>query len=81
MTKEQAIKKLSKKTEGNFSIQVEATSAGAGQQGAKALVQILKQKEEGQPQVLRYTSAYGVGQNLEEAQDKAVITAISNLGL
>ena len=81
MTKEKAIKKLTKFTDNNYSIQVEATTAGPGQQGAKVFIQIIKPKDDGVPQVLRVTSAYGIGQNLEEAQEKAIIAAISNLGL
>lgn len=81
-SKQEAIKKLNKKFNGKFSIQVQATSSGMnGVQGATALVQILEPQPEKAPLVVRYSNAFGFAPTLDEAQDKAVITAIENLGL
>lgn len=82
MTKKQAIKKLNKDYP-NYSIQVEASSTGNNtSQGAKAIIQILERAEAGkQSLVLKFSTAYGSGASLKEAQDDAIVTAISNLGL
>jgi hypothetical protein len=82
MNKKQAIKKLSS-VYPNYSIQVDAAATGNNTtQGAKAVLQILEKTETGKaPVVLKYSTSYGVGASLSEAQDNAIVNAISNLGI
>jgi hypothetical protein len=81
-SKQEAIKKLVKKYKDNYSIQAETMSSGVnGLQGAKVLIQILGKKEDGTSTVVRYVSAQGLGKDLKEAQDAAVIDAVESLGL
>ena len=79
MTKSKAIKNLNSKHD-RYDLGVEQVSAPSGTFVAKAVLQILETSEKG-PVVVRRSSAYGFGASLLEAQDDAIVSTISNLGL
>ncbi len=79
MTKSSAIKNLNAKHD-RYDLGVEQVSAPTGTFVAKAVLQILEATEKG-PVVVRRSSAYGFGDSLKSAQDDAIVSTISNLGL
>lgn len=82
MTKQDAIKKLNKKFK-NYNLNVEtAGNAGQGVFTVKAFIQVFELNNEGkQPQVVKNATGYGFNTSIDEAQNKAIIEAVENLGL
>jgi hypothetical protein len=71
-----SIKKL-KKAHKFYDLNVEGMAAGNNQMAIKAFLTILS--EENPPRVVKKATAIALGENIEEAQDKAVAAVIERL--